>query len=176
MAATNQDLEAAIAEGRFREDLYFRLNVVRIGMPPLRDRAEDVVLLAAGFLKEFAEENGRPVKPLSDGALERLRRHPWPGNVRELRTAIEHGVVMSNDPLIELRHLPESLRGGGAEPGALTRGKISLAAPPEFNLHALENRTIRAALAEAGDNRTRAAELLGISRRTLQRKLKEIDA
>jgi DNA-binding NtrC family response regulator len=176
LAATNRNLAGMVEAGDFREDLYFRLNVVRIVMPPLRDRAEDIVLLAAGFLKEFAEENGRPVKPLGDEALERLRRHPWPGNVRELRTAIEHGVVMSNDPLIDVRHLPASLRGETPVPAPATAGKISLAAPPEFNLHALETQTIRAALTEAGGNRTRAAELLGISRRTLQRKLKEIDA
>ncbi|MCH7228476.1 sigma-54-dependent transcriptional regulator [Haloferula sp. A504] len=176
LAATNRNLVEMVESGDFREDLYFRLNVVRIAMPPLRDRAEDVVLLAAGFLKEFAEENGRPVKPLSDEAMELLRRHPWPGNVRELRTAIEHGVVMSNDPVIDVRHLPAALRGENSAPPPGSGGKITLAAPPEFNLHALETRTIRAALAEADGNRTRAAEMLGISRRTLQRKLKEIDA
>ena len=176
LAATNRNLVEMVEAGDFREDLYFRLNVVRVAMPPLRDRAEDIVLLAAGFLKEFAEENGRPVKPLSDEALELLRRHPWPGNVRELRTAIEHGVVMSNDPVIDVRHLPAALRGENSAPTPGSSGKITLAAPPEFNLHALETRTIRAALVEADGNRTRAAEMLGISRRTLQRKLKEIDA
>ena len=173
VAATNKDLAALVAAGDFREDLYFRLNVVRIAMPPLRDRAEDIVILAGGFLREFAEENGRPVKPLSDAAMEALRRHPWPGNVRELRTAIEHGVVMSNDPVIDLRHLPASLTGPPQAARPAEPGKIPLAAPREFNLHALEMRTIRDALAEARGNRTQAAELLGISRRTLQRKLKE---
>ncbi len=176
LAATNKNLAGMVESGDFREDLYFRLNVVRIAMPPLRDRAEDIVLLAAGFLKEFAEENGRPVKPLSDDALSLLRRHPWPGNVRELRTAIEHGVVMSNDPVIDVRHLPASLRGENPVRTPDSGGKITLAGPPEFNLHALETRTIRAALAEAEGNRTRAADMLGISRRTLQRKLKELDA
>ncbi len=176
LAATNRNLAEMVETGDFREDLYFRLNVVRIVMPPLRARAEDIVLLAAGFLKEFAEENGRPVKPLSDEALELLRSHPWPGNVRELRTAIEHGVVMSNDPVIDVRHLPASLRGESPVPKPPSGDKITLAAPPEFNLHALEIRTIRAALEEAGGNRTRAADMLGISRRTLQRKLKEFDA
>lgn len=176
LAATNKNLAEMVEAGDFREDLYFRLNVVRVVMPPLRDRSEDVVLLAGGFLKEFAEENGRPVKPLSDAAMDALRRYPWPGNVRELRTAIEHGVVMSNDPVIDLRHLPATLQHPGAPVSPATpqeAGKIPLAAPREFNLHALEIDTIRAALAEAGGNRTRAADLLGISRRTLQRKLKE---
>jgi two-component system, NtrC family, response regulator AtoC len=188
VAATNKNLAAMVARGDFREDLYFRLNVVRVGMPPLRERAEDIVILAGTFLKEFAEENGRPVKPLSDAALARLRAYPWPGNVRELRTAIEHGVVMSNDPVIDLQHLPAAVLGDGplpvlpaapvtVVPGTLVTvppdGKITLAAPGEFNLHALETSAIRSALAQAGGNRTRAAELLGISRRTLQRKLKE---
>jgi two-component system response regulator AtoC len=177
IAATNKNLAAMVARGDFREDLYFRLNVVRLQMPPLRDRAEDIILLAGVFLKEFAEENGRPVKPLSDLALRHLRSYPWPGNVRELRTAIEHGVVMSNDPVIDLHHLPSSILGDApvlAPPVTVpTEGKITLAAARELNLHALETSAIRAALAEAGGNRTRAAELLGISRRTLQRKLKE---
>ncbi len=188
VAATNKNLAAMVARGDFREDLYFRLNVVRIEMPPLRERAEDIVILAGAFLKEFAEENGRPVKPLSDAALARLRAYPWPGNVRELRTAVEHGVVMSNDPVIDLQHLPGAVLGDGPLPVLSAPsfslpagtpvtvppdGKITLAAPREFNLHALETSAIRSALAQAGGNRTRAAELLGISRRTLQRKLKE---
>ena len=174
LAATNKNLATLVESGDFREDLYFRLNVVRVEMPPLRTRAEDIVLLAGGFLREFAEENGRPIKPLTDDALALLRRHPWPGNVRELRTAIEHGVVMSNDSAIDVRHLPESLRGGSPSPQPATSGKIALAGPPEFNLHALETQAIRTALSEAGGNRTHAAELLGISRRTLQRKLKDL--
>ena len=174
LAATNKNLATLVESGDFREDLYFRLNVVRVEMPPLRTRAEDIVLLAGGFLREFAEENGHPIKPLTDDALALLRRHPWPGNVRELRTAIEHGVVMSNDSAIDVRHLPESLRGGSPSPQPATSGKIALAGPPEFNLHALETQAIRTALSEAGGNRTHAAELLGISRRTLQRKLKDL--
>ncbi|HEY8961352.1 MAG TPA: sigma 54-interacting transcriptional regulator, partial [Luteolibacter sp.] len=176
VAATNKNLRALVDEGKFREDLYFRLNVVKIDMPPLRTRREDIVLLAGSFLKEFAKENGRPVKPLTDAALDLLRRYPWPGNVRELRTAIEHGVVMSNDPVIDVRHLPAFLadQGENRVPTQAVATKMDLAAPTELNLHALETRTIRAALDQAGGNRTRAADLLGVSRRTLQRKLKEL--
>jgi two-component system response regulator AtoC len=173
IAATNRSLREQVDRGEFREDLYFRLNVVRIEMPPLRARAEDVVLMAQRFLEEFAKENGRAVKPLSDAALEQLRGYGWPGNVRELRTAIEHGVVMSNSEAIELRHLPAFLQ----EPRRVVveeTGKIALEPLVELNLHALEARAIRNALARAGENRTQAAELLGISRRTLQRKLKEM--
>ncbi len=176
IAATNQNLRALVDAGRFREDLFFRLNVVSIEMPPLRARSEDIVLLANAFLKEFAEENGRPLKPLTDGALQRLATHDWPGNVRELRTAIEHGVVMSNDQVIDLHHLPRFLNDAPAPPESAptpaNATKKPLDATDEFNLHELETRAIRSALAAAKGNRTHAADLLGVSRRTLQRKLK----
>jgi two-component system response regulator AtoC len=175
IAATNKNLKELVEKGTFREDLYFRLNVVKIEMPPLRDRREDIVLLAGSFLQEFAKENDRPVKPLADDAMQLLLGYSWPGNVRELRTAIEHGVVMSNDPVIEARHLPQFLRFPAATSGISSPPtKNTLAAPAEFNLHALETNTIRAALSLAGGNRTHAADLLGVSRRTLQRKLKDL--
>lgn len=179
VAATNKNLKDLVAKGQFREDLYFRLNVVKIEMPPLRDRREDIVLLAGSFLQEFAKENERPVKPLTDEAMSLLLAYSWPGNVRELRTAIEHGVVMSTEMVIEARHLPQFLHFqavAGIAPSE-TIGishKNALAGPAEFNLHALETNTIRAALSLAGGNRTHAAELLGVSRRTLQRKLKDL--
>lgn len=175
VAATNKHLRALVDAGDFREDLYFRLNVVKIEMPPLRVRPEDIVLLASAFLQEFAKENERPVKPLTDEAMQRLLHYRWPGNVRELRTVIEHGVVMSNDPVIDIEHLPQFLRSPESQPVDSPRSvKINLDAKPDFNLHALETSTIRNALATAGGNRTHAAELLGVSRRTLQRKLKEL--
>lgn len=191
VAATNRNLRRMVDQGTFREDLYFRLNVVNISMPPLRTRQEDVVLLANQFLKEFAQENGRPNKPLTDEALRLLISYPWPGNVRELRTAIEHGVVMSNDSVIDTRHLPgflvrppgfsaESENSSIRQPLAVSESnnlnpaKITLDAATDFNLSALEAKAIRSALAAAHGNRSRAAEWLGLSRRTLQRKLKEL--
>ncbi len=174
IAATNKKLRELVDCGSFREDLYFRLNVVNIDMPPLRIRPEDIVLLANSFLAEFSRENERPVKPLTDAALRLLLAYPWPGNVRELRTAIEHGVVMSNDAVIDVRHLPQFLlEPPASRPGLEPVVKNSLDASAEFNLHSLETNTIRTALSTANGNRTRAAELLGVSRRTLQRKLKE---
>jgi len=174
IAATNKKLRALVDHGTFREDLYFRLNVVKIDMPPLRTRREDIVLLANSFLEEFAKENGRPVKPLTDTALHLLLTYPWPGNVRELRTAIEHGVVMSNENVIDVRHLPQFLLSQPSPGPVLEQApKNSLAEAAEFNLHSLETNTIRTALATTKGNRTRTAELLGVSRRTLQRKLKE---
>ena len=175
IAATNKNLREMVDKGTFREDLYFRLNVVKIEMPPLRARREDIVLLANSFLQEFAKENDRPVKPLTDAAMDLLLAYDWPGNVRELRTAIEHGVVMSNDSVIDAHHLPQFLlfrRAPGLESTPLP--KITLDGTAEFNLHALETNTIRSALSSAGGNRTHAADLLGVSRRTLQRKLKEL--
>lgn len=171
LAATNRNLRAMVDQGTFREDLFFRLNVISLKMPTLRDRPEDIILLANAFLKEFAKENERPTKPLSDAATHLLLTHNWPGNVRELRTAIEHGVVMSNDPIIDVRHLPGSLKN---HPTPISTSPTHPTATTEFNLHSLESTAIRRALAETADNRTQAAELLGISRRTLQRKIKEL--
>ena len=174
IAATNRNLREMVDAGTFREDLYFRLNVVKIEMPPLRRRREDIILLANSFLAEFAKENQRPLKPLTDEALKLLLAYPWPGNVRELRTAIEHGVVMSNDPQIDTRHLPGFLLDPAAPAKPAASSKNSLDDPAELNLHVLEANAISAALAASAGNRTHAAELLGLSRRTLQRKLKEL--
>ena len=175
IAATNKNLRELVNQGTFREDLYFRLNVVKILMPPLRERREDIILLANSFLQEFAKENERPVKPLSDPALQLMLSYNWPGNVRELRTAIEHGVVMSNDAQIDIRHLPAFINPSTLPPEQnASNSNKSLAGAVDFNLHTLETAAIRGALAQTQDNRSRAAELLGISRRTLQRKLKEL--
>ena len=175
LTATHKNLRELVDRGDFREDLYYRLNVVKVVMPPLRARREDIVLLANAFLQEFAKDNERPVKPLTDTALQLLLSYGWPGNVRELRTAIEHGVVMSNDAVIDVRHLPQFLSSGTAPPSHFPQpSKNSLDAAAEFNLHVLEANTIRAALTAAMGNRTHTADLLGISRRTLQRKLQEL--
>ncbi|MEN8695381.1 MAG: sigma-54-dependent transcriptional regulator [Akkermansiaceae bacterium] len=172
ITATNKHLAEMVQAGKFREDLYFRLNVLGLNMPPLRDRQEDIVLLANSFLEEFALENNRPIKPLTDSALARLLSYKWPGNVRELRTAIEHAVVMSNQDTLELFHLPGFLDDSCVKI-ASSSPKNTLAPKEEFNLHALEQHAIRGALTATSGNRTKAAELLGISRRTLQRKLRD---
>jgi DNA-binding NtrC family response regulator len=178
IAATNKNLKLMVDRGEFREDLYFRLNVIKIDMPPLRRRGEDIVLLASAFLREFAQENQRPVKSLSDEALALLRQYPWPGNVRELRTVIEHGVVMCNDTQIDIEHLPDFLKNATTthpdHESATQEPQMALASHPELNLHLLERQAIQDALAKSAGNRTLAAEWLGISRRTLQRKLKEL--
>jgi two-component system response regulator AtoC len=166
VTATNRDLARMVAEGKFREDLYFRLNVVQLHLPPLRERSEDIPLLADHFLRETARENDKPARELTSDAMRCLVAYPWPGNVRELRAAIEHGVVMSNSPKITLRDLPATVRS--AAPGtAAARGPLPL------NLGETEFALMRRALAECKGNRTLAAEKLGISRRTLHRKLRE---
>ncbi len=167
VAATNRDLEEMVGEGDFREDLLFRLQVVTITMPPLRERREDILPMTQAFLREFANENGRPCTELTREAMQALLEYSWPGNVRELRTAIEHGVVMSTGNKVTLRNLPAKVLEPRGEPtGALF--------PGDLNLHEMESRTIERALRETNGNRTAAAEKLGISRRTLQRKLKEL--
>ena len=173
IAATNRSLAKMVEEGTFREDLYFRLNVLGVIMPPLRERREDIVLLANSFLSEFAKENGRPEKPLTEAAMSSLLNYGWPGNVRELRTAIEHAVVMSNQSELDIQHLPDFITGLGHDFGS-SSVKNTLAPKEEFNLHALEQRTVQGALRVTDGNRTKAAELLGISRRTLQRKLRDV--
>ena len=114
VAATNKNLEELVKAGKFREDLFFRLRVVEIELPPLRERTGDIPLLAQNFLREFAKENGKAVNDFTADALEALMNYSWPGNVRELRTAIEHAVVLSRGERISLRDLPPSVRGGAA--------------------------------------------------------------
>ena len=173
IAATNRDLRELVAEGKFREDLYFRLNVVHLTMPPLRDRKSDIPLLAAAFIKELSKDNGKQVNDLSPEALQLLLDHSWPGNVRELRAAIEHGVVMCNGNRITPRHLPASLKGE-VYTSAGPRLLGAPAAPEDLDLGKMEARLIKRALEITDDNRTEAAKLLGLSRRTLQRKLLEM--
>jgi len=172
VAATNKNIPELVSKGDFREDLYYRLNVVKITLPPLRKRSEDIPLLANAFLKEFAKENNKPLKDLSADAMRSLIAHNWPGNVRELRTAIEHGVVMSNGAKITLRHLPTALCG---EDSIVLQNSIKSNEKDseKFNLASMESKLIANALIHTNENRTEAAKLLGISRRTLQRKLKE---
>ena len=171
VAATNKNLEKMVAEGKFRDDLFYRLNVVQITLPPLRERKEDIPLLVNSFSRQFAKENGKPVRELTSEATEAILAYDWPGNVRELRTAIEHGVVMATGAKIGLRDFPASLRQ------AAVKSQAKWAAPQPggyLNLHETEHRLIMRALDESQGNRTEAAKRLGISRRTLHRRLHEL--
>jgi DNA-binding NtrC family response regulator len=174
VAATNKNLEKLVSEGKFRDDLFFRLSVVPITMPSLRQRKEDIPLLVSAFLKTFAEENQKPVTEITAEAMQAILAYDWPGNVRELRTAIEHGVVMSTGTKIGLRELPASVREGAAANPALGSARFIPTRGNRFNLHETEHRLILQALEDTGHNVTQAAKRLGISRRTLHRKINEL--
>jgi DNA-binding NtrC family response regulator len=178
ISATNKDLAKLVNEGKFREDLYFRLNVVHITMPPLRERKEDIPLLVRGFLRHFCKVNEKPLLELTSEAMNSLLNYNWPGNVRELRTAIEHGVVMASGPKITVRELPASVRQGGAAtalPGGITPTDAWGKKASALDLHETERRLIMQALASTNGNITAAAKKLGISRRTLHRKINEMN-
>ncbi len=177
IAATNADLAAAVDQGKFRQDLYYRLKVVTLRIPPLRERREDIPLLAGHFLRTFAKENGREAMRFSTEAMRALSAAPWDGNVRELRNLVESLVVLTPSDEIGLEHLPDEYRAGGvrADEGA-TAPPLSEGLPAgerPLTMDEIERRAILSALERSGGNRTQAAEALGIGLRTLQRKLKE---
>ena len=164
IAATHRSLEQLVREGKFREDLYFRIRVVQIQLPPLRDRPEDIPLLAEAFRQEYGKENGKEGVTFDSESMGLLMKYGWPGNVRELRTAVEHGVVLSRGNLIHPDDLPSAVwKRQGVAP--LKKG----VQPPR--LEDVERGAIEAALEKSGENITEAAKALGISRRTLHRKL-----
>ena len=168
ITATNKNLEEEIQAGRFREDLYYRLNVINITVPPLRDRQDDIPLLADFFLKSYAEKNHKLIKGFTPRAVDLMMRHEWPGNVRELENIVERAVIMARGEMITPMEFPEVLKELDDEFKAT---QISL--EPGRSLKEVEKEMILRTLEETGGNRTHAAEILGISRRTLQLKLKE---
>jgi DNA-binding NtrC family response regulator len=165
LAATNKDLFALVKKGTFREDLYFRLNVINISLPPLRERGDDILLLARHFATRFAKEAGKPVPQFSENALRVLKRYDWPGNVRELENVLQRLVVMTDGPHIEIPDLPPLMRFSAPRMNGLNR-----------TLAEVEADYIRNVLAGVGENKTRAAEILGIDRKTLREKLKIHDS
>jgi two-component system response regulator HydG len=171
IAATNRDLLRAVAEGRFREDLFYRLNVVNLRVPALRERKEDIPLLAQHFLKIFAERNRKVLKGFTPRAMDRLLRYPWPGNVRELMNTVERAVVLSRADILDEEDVAPVLEmeiqkapGGQA---------VEAEAEADTSLEAVEKATILKTLEEAGGNKSEAARRLGITRRTLHLKLKK---
>ena len=169
VAATNKNLKKLVGIGEFREDLYFRLNVVELWAPPLRDRLNDVPLLALNFLSEFAIENTKAITDFTAEALEAMIRYNWPGNVRELKTAVEHAVVLSKSEMIQLTDLPHSVQSRG-----VIQNEVQLNNPiieKGVTLEEAEKQLIVRTIKECRGNRTAAAKKVGISRRTLHRKL-----
>ena len=167
LAATNRDLKQMVADGKFREDLFYRLYVVNVHLPPLRERGSDIPMLAQHFLKEFATENAKAVTGLTPDALDLLTAYRWPGNVRELRNVMERMVVLTHTEKLTVRDLPANIRelSGGKPAGVALAGHLTL--------EAAEKQLIIQALKQHGGNRTLAAKQIGISRRTFHRKLNE---
>jgi len=168
VAATNKQLDQEIKAGRFREDLFYRLNVVSLEVPPLRDRGDDVALLADFFLQKYTAKNRKLIKGITPRAMDLLMRHEWPGNVRELENIVERAVIMARGEMITPMEFPENLKALDHE---LKEARIDMAAGR--SLKEVEKEMILRTLEETGGNRTHAADILGISRRTLQLKLKE---
>jgi len=171
VSATNAAIEELLRTGSFREDLYYRLNVFTIELPPLRERLGDVPLLAHQFLKEFATDNDKPIHGFTDEALELLNEHDWPGNVRELRNAIERAVVVARGHEIEPHHLPSTLRPRPRIAAAVSGDGLHMSAG--VSLEEAERTLIFHTLEQTSGNKTRAAGILGISAKTLHMKLKK---
>jgi DNA-binding NtrC family response regulator len=170
IAATNRDLARLVSEKKFREDLYYRLNVVQIRVPPLRERKEDIPLLANAFLKEISQRDNKTFRPLSPEAMDALLRYEWPGNIRELKGAIDSGVTLAIGPQVTLPDLPLTISEARFSGSAGLDENAG-----QMNIHNNEMRLILRALEETRGNRTEAAKKLGISRRTLHRRLKELN-
>jgi DNA-binding NtrC family response regulator len=169
VAATNRDLEDAVQNGTFREDLYYRLNVVHVAVPPLRSRGGDVLLLAQHFLQQFANRSRPEVVGLAESAAERLLTYPWPGNIRELRNAIERGVALTHFDHLRADDLPERIRDFQPRHVLVAGDDLE----ELVSLHEVEKRYVLQVLQAAAGNKSLAAHTLGISRRTLYRKLGE---
>ena len=166
IAATNRNLEEAVKQGIFREDLYYRLNVIPLRVPPLRDRAEDIPLMVQSFLREFAAKHGRHPQELSREAMRLLRLYAWPGNIRQLRNVMERLIITVRDRVIESSHLPDEIQTSKEH---IRTAMVTLGS----TLEDIEREIIRRTLAEVTNHREKAAKILGISLRTLQYKIKE---
>jgi two-component system response regulator PilR (NtrC family) len=172
IAATNQDLPRMVAEGRFREDLFYRINVIPIQLPPLRDRREDIPLIAAHFLAKYRQAMGKSIESISGEAMDLLVRYHWPGNIRELENVVERAVALERTPVVLAESLPPHLRGAMAT--AVAPRSAELAALPdagfdlEQHVQSIERRYLAQALERAGGVQVRAAELLGMSFRSFR--------
>ena len=166
IAATNVDPAKAVQQGKLREDLYYRINVIAICVPPLRERVEDIPLLVETFISEFNERNDKAVRALAPEAMRVLQRYPWPGNIRELRNVIERAVILSPGDFVEAEYLPADL--SGAPPPSINTVGLT----PGMTVDEAERRLIELTLEHTRDNKTRAAEILGVTVKTLHNKLK----
>src|SRR5262249_51430534 len=173
LAATNGNRKVAIQKGAFREDLYYRLAVFDIALPPLRERSDDILLLVEGFLEEIGRSVGRPAAGVSEEVKARLVAYPWPGNVRELRNALERAVILCEGGLVTSEHLPIGI---AAPPVVASTASMPAAVPatsPAGTLDAAERQMILEALARSGNNKSAAARLLGLTRAQLRSRLEK---
>jgi DNA-binding NtrC family response regulator len=170
VAATNRNLEALLQDGTFREDLYYRLNVIHLHLPPLRARTEDILPLAEHFLARSAERAGKPVKGFQESAKKVLLAHPWPGNVRELENVVERAVALVEGDVVSAEDLPPAMRE------RRNQDRLAAALSQGLTLEELEREYIQKVLEAEGGNKTRAAQRLGLDRKTLYRKLEEYAA
>jgi len=174
VAATHRDLKKKLEEGSFREDLFYRLNVIEVHIPALRERPGDIPLLAHHFLRKYADANAKDMKGISDDLLALLLSHPWPGNVRELENAMERAVVLSDDATLTTAHFPTLRRAGAADAPRPLPGMASLGVRiPGSTLAELEREAILRTLEAVGGSTSKAAAILDISARKIQYKLKE---
>jgi transcriptional regulator with GAF, ATPase, and Fis domain len=174
IAATNRDLHGAMRRGEFREDLYYRLGVFEIALPPLRDRREDIIELADSFLDEIGGIVGRPAAGISREAREQLLAYGWPGNVRELRNAVERAVILADGGYIRPEHLPVTAPRATALPAADAPASAGAPLPAGgINLEAIERSLVVKALSQARHNKTRAAKLLGLTRAQLYSRIEK---
>jgi two-component system response regulator HydG len=171
IAATNRDLEAAVEQGSFRQDLFYRINVIHVELPPLRSRGGDVLLLAQGFLGELAVRGGRPIAKLTAAAAERLSAYDWPGNVRELRNCVERAVTLSHSALVDVQDLPRKVRDFQPRHVLIAADDPSELLP----LEEVERRYIARVIQACAGNKSKAARILGIGRKTLYRHLEHTD-
>jgi two-component system response regulator HydG len=169
VSATNQDLRLAVKEGRFREDLYYRLNVIALRVPPLRERRDDIPLLAEHFLRLYCERNSRQLSGFTRPAAEALMRYEWPGNVRELENTIERAVVLSRGATVEIEDLPVDVRTGSGNSSDAKSITFAIGTP----LAEIERRVIHSTLNHVSGDKRLCAQLLGIATRTIYRRLEE---
>jgi DNA-binding NtrC family response regulator len=171
VGTTNRELARQVAEGRFRQDLYYRLKVIPLTIPPLRDRPEDILPLARNFLAQFTRDSRKAIAGLTHRAEQQMVEYPWPGNVRELRNAVERAVILTRGPLIDLEDLPREIAAPPMR-GARLLARLSSNAE-QVTLEDVERRLIEEGLASTGGNQVRAAKLLGITRDTLRYRMKK---
>ena len=171
VSATNRDLEAAVRDGAFREDLYYRLNVIAVRLPPLRDRPEDIPLIADHFVRRYAKKNAKPITGITEEARRACLAYRWPGNVRELENVMERAVVLSKGEILDLPDLPEPIRNASRPKGEIRREGRTLVIPLGTKLEDVERVMITETLKETDGDKTLAAQLLGIAARTIYRKL-----